>query len=542
MDDPEDIIRQAKRASRMRKAKEKGKETEKEKADDIERDAVQEQGDNYNFADPEVPDFLDGDPWDLYYETVKHEALPRIHFTDSETPISTRTNPSVRFYKNLGYLPPLDESTLELLKELLPEEYGLDMAKITGRINPADMNNFQSGLDGRNVIFDRFPDAYLDHIKSLDPKAPEETSQERGLQIRAWERDLKKVNDDSSEAIFQRTIMMSMIDRHRLINHQEDDIIDFAVEKPWTCPPMPSKLLMSAYQKSLTQPKADLALAFHHRAIFRQRYWGDIPTALKEVVCYEGDKTNRSRIFHFMTIEGKNACKNIHDPIAALQNLNSASQSLHNMYEFFREAGGNHVDIFFEKVRFFSAVSTSSGIQIRIHRACLTTDDIEEPPHEQPVQVPDRLSIGSDYPLQFVFDDFFEASGSSFTRENVVDVFEKIIIGYAMGELRFHLKNAAKAIEDKVFEYRKNHGKLLERSTAYYSHGMVDPYKEQRSLRTRFNRFMHPSEPVHRRPGQSELRSQGREDTQMEDAPDSGSAPVEPMGSQVVPRKRQRTD
>lgn len=272
-------------------------------------------------------------------------------------------------------MPPLDESTLELLEELLPEEYGSGIAKITRRINPADRSNFLSGLSARNVVFERFSDAFVDYVKSLSPEVPEETLQEKEHEARAWELDLRKVSNDSLEAIFQRTILMSMINRHRLIYGQKDAIIDFAVEKPWACPPMPTRQFINADPKSLSQPKADLALAFHHRAIFQERYWDYLPLALRNMVCYEGNETiSQSRIFHFMAIESKSSLKNINDPTGILQNLNSASQSLHNMYEFFREAGEEYVNIFFDKVRFFSAVSTNMGIKIRIHRACLTRD------------------------------------------------------------------------------------------------------------------------------------------------------------------------
>lgn len=267
-----------------------------------------------------MPDFLNGDPWDVYYESIQHRFLPpRIDVTDSETPSSVGIDLWDHFYKSLGYLPHLDESTLELLKELLPEEYGSDIAKITRRINPADRSNFLSGLSARNVVFERFSDAFVDYVKSLSPEVPEETLQEKEHEARAWELDLRKVSNDSLEAIFQRTILMSMINRHRLIYGQRDAIIDFAVEKPWACPPMPTRQFINADPKSLSQPKADLALAFHHRAIFQERYWDYLPLALRNMVCYEGNETiSQSRIFHFMTIESKSSLKNINDPTGIL--------------------------------------------------------------------------------------------------------------------------------------------------------------------------------------------------------------------------------
>lgn len=146
--------------------------------------------------------------------------------------------------------------------------------------------------------------------------------------------------------------------------------------------------------------------------------------------------------------------------------------------------------------------------------------------------------------MQFVFDDFFEATGSEFTRENVVGIFEKIMIGYAMGELRCYLQTAAKVIENKCFEYAKNHGAILERSAADYLHGMIDPQNPQRTLPSRFaSHLAYPSELVHRRLGQLELKPQGLESTEIEDALGSSSPRVEPIvGQVVVPRKRQLTE
>lgn len=52
-------------------------------------------------------------------------------------------------------------------------------------------------------------------------------------------------------------------------------------------------------------------------------------------------------------------------------------------------------------------------------------------------------AILEDYLLQFVYNEFFEVSGSNFTRENVVSVFENIMVGYGIRELWGYLKGAA---------------------------------------------------------------------------------------------------
>lgn len=272
--------------------------------------------------------------------------------------------------------------------------------------------------------------------------------------------------------------MMSMIDRHRFIYERGDNkqpVLDFAVERLWNCPPMPSMVFQDREPKCLTQPKADLAIAFRQYAVFQSKYWQILPNELRDMVCYEGQATGKEvRVFHFLTIETKNSFKTPDDETGLAQSLNNASQSLHNMYEFFREAGDKHVQIFFDKVRVFSAVSTSKGIKIRAHRACLTEDSRPEPEEQgQPDEVPAMCAILEDYPLQFVYDEFFEASGSDFTRENVVSVFENIMVGYGIRELWGHLKGAAQAIEAKCLQYKNNHRKRLWRDLGYYTHGLV---------------------------------------------------------------------
>ncbi|KAJ9133150.1 hypothetical protein NKR23_g10946 [Pleurostoma richardsiae] len=410
---------------------------------------------------------------------------PRTSFYESSETVSSDTNSStsadadslVSFYRYIGYLPPLNASTLELLKQVLSDP---GMGRTGGRINPTDQEHFRVGLGERNVALEPCHDTYLEHVKSLTAKTPEALPENR-RQIRAWTLDLQKTRDDPLESVFQYTIMMAMIDRHRFIYGREEasqPVLDFAVKQIWKCPPMPSRVLFDPQPRGLTQPKADLALAFRQYAIFQRKSWQELPNAMRSLFCYEGQATGReARVFHFMTIEGKNASDTSEYEVALLQNLNNASQSLHNMYELFREAGDEHVRTFFDKVRFFSGVSTSKGIKIRVHRACRTTDDRATEQRGQPDEVPAMYSIVEGYPLQFVFDDFFEASGPDFTREKVVDIFEKIMVGYAIGELWGHLQKAARAVEAKCLEYKKNHGKRLWRGVEDYLH--CDPFTHQ---------------------------------------------------------------
>ncbi|KAF3768502.1 hypothetical protein M406DRAFT_71500 [Cryphonectria parasitica EP155] len=531
-DDPEGILRRRRRALRSAKTED--------------RDVSHHQGDN-NKADPETPELPESDPLGAFYESIRYLSP---HFAESEesdraSSDSADEDPLVSLYKSIGYLPPLDESTLDLLEQVLLDP---SMGKTGGRINPTDQESFRVGLGERNVALEPYHDPYLDHIQSLTSKTPKETQLEKRRHVRAWELDLQKTRNDPLEPVFQRTIMMSMIDRHRLLYDREDatiPILDFSVERIWKCPPMPSRVLFDPQPKCLTQPKADLALAFRQFAIFQRRRWHDLPDAMRSLLCYEGQATGKEvRVLHFMTIEGKNSFKTPDDEVALSQNLNNASQSLHNMYEFFREAGDEHVQIFFEKVRFFSCVSTSKGIKIRVHRACCTQDHQAITLNGQLGEVPPMDSIVEGYPLQFVFDDYFEASGPDFTRDKVVGAFEKIMVGYAIGELLGYLREAAKAVEAKCLTYKQDHGKRLWRDISDYMHGLPVPRNEPTPSLASQASFS--TQATHRRFAGLAMSSQRLDASQPESTQGSGFSLIEPMVGQVTSsfssRKRQRTD
>jgi hypothetical protein len=129
----------------------------------------------------------------------------------------------------------------------------------------------------------------------------------------------------------------------------------------------PSVLVGYTY---LTQPKPDLAVCFRRQALIPDYLWNKMPIATKRLACYENaGEIAETRVFHFFTIEAKKALRSADDTVGKRQGLNNASQALHNMFEFFRDAGQQHEDIFFTNVRFFSVVASTEGLTIRIHRA-----------------------------------------------------------------------------------------------------------------------------------------------------------------------------
>ncbi|RYC64209.1 hypothetical protein CHU98_g1985 [Xylaria longipes] len=90
-----------------------------------------------------------------------------------------------------------------------------------------------------------------------------------------------------------------------------------------------------------------------------------------------------------------------------------ASQ-LHNLYEFFKEAGDEHVDVFFSR-----------------------------------------------------------ADGTEFTRDDVVKTFEHILLGYGIQVLLKCLRDATDAAVEKFQKYFDDHGQPLPRADGYYSHGQM---------------------------------------------------------------------
>ncbi|KAI0864916.1 hypothetical protein F4860DRAFT_510670 [Xylaria cubensis] len=412
------------------------------------------------------------------FETIEeHADSPYNSFENTESDVESSDAgseyPWDAWYRDIGYLPPLDECTIQLLAQITSNP-------ATGRINPTNEDEFQEGLMERNVAFKPFTDPYLHSVKEIKSVASQETQEEKTRHDNTLRLDLEKLIDDPDEPMFQRTIMMAMIDRHRLIYSGGADtqrMIDFAAERLWTCPPMPTRVSMGLQPdgKFLTQPKPDLAIAFRREYLF-PKYWEILPPATREIVCYEGKGATKTiRAFHFMTFEGKSSYKTADDKVALAQSLNNASQSLHNLYEFFNEAGQEHVDVFFSQVRFFSAVLCMGGIKIRIHRACRaegyrggTTQPDDAGHINQPVAL---VPVFPDYPLQFEYDEYFKADSTEFTRDNVMKVLEQIIVGYGVQVLSVCVRNAADAVVKKF----RHHGLLLDRPCGFYSHGQKPP-------------------------------------------------------------------
>lgn len=398
------------------------------------------------------------------------------------------------FYKRIGYLPPLDDAVLRALKCVLPEDMETEAA--TGRISSSNNDKFEKGLAWRNVSLQpdyEDVDPQLQKLQDLKEDPQPASSLEKQVALVTlteyhdllWAEDRQKCKDQTQEAIFQRTMLISMIDRLNLIYGKGEGskrpIFDYAVETPWNCPPMPTKAVDYMQYNSLwlTCPKPDLAVAFvRERLEFPTGFdWDALPPATQRLICYEGDAPEKAvRAFHFLAIEAKRVYKDIDDRHARNQCLNNASQALHNMYELFREAdegeeSQEYTEMFFDKVRFFSIVATPKGMKIRVHRARVLKDV--------------SVGITEDYPLQFTFTDYLDLIGKDFTYHRVAEELSNILYSYGAKVLRDSLQQAIAAVHQKFKAYRRQNLQMIYRDEKHYSHGQVPgPSRKRKNTST----------------------------------------------------------
>ncbi|KAI1291572.1 hypothetical protein F5Y03DRAFT_403193 [Xylaria venustula] len=400
---------------------------------------------------------------------------------------SVEEDPLESWYTNVGYLPRLDETTLDVLEQVLSPDI---MSSIKVELYKT-VGDRTLGLNDRNVrIFSCLPrDPFLAMFDGLKPlresgsgvHLPGLHDEVKKYLVDEWRLDRKKATEDRLEAIFQRTVIMSMLDRYRLIYSPKDGnqpVLDFAVESTWNCPFMPTRALKKIQpdpRRLLSRPKPDIS-----------------DYALR----------GTQRAFHFLMVEAKNVGETSIDTDDQLENLNSASQSLHCLYEFFNEADRQEVECdqpcctsganitttvnrkafsvgedtfvgrFFETVRVFTAVSTGNAITIQVHRACPASTP-PFPGHGG--RPPFQTLILPDYPLQFEYNELIRIKDDDFAREKLVNTFEKIMVDYGIGRLRPLLQDAAQTIAKKFYKWETENGIQYELGMRHYSHGQTGP-------------------------------------------------------------------
>ena len=391
---------------------------------------------------------------------------------EARSPDTVDIDPQEEFNYKWGYLPPLGEEAERIIIAVLENP---ELAKIMVRTGP-DSKGFRPGLEKRNVVISESqdPDPRAEEIggESIEGFL-EETADQQRVYDDLWQLDRDKCKLSSSEALFQRTLMISLIARHSLIYRQNTggiQLLDFVVEEPWNCLPMPTKTVWRvpehlAYDfKFLTQPKPDLAVCFDRNSTLPEDIWTTLPEATQALACFENSDAGLSRIFHFLTVEAKKTIVKIEEPKALYQSLNNASQALHNMFEFFRDAGPQHEEIFFDKVRFFSAVANGEGILIRVHRAIRLS-------HKD-----SRLFVmpnEPNYRLRFVYRKFELISGTDYySRAKILTAFKKIL-KYAIDDLSKWIKDAACDLADKL--ERDPQAFMERRELDFYRYGQPSP-------------------------------------------------------------------
>ena len=370
-----------------------------------------------------------------------------------------------------GYLPALGEEAECVLLAILEDP---TVARIMARIGP-DSGKFREGLEfHRNVKMsgssDRDPRAVEINALNLKDFLPETTAQQR-CHDELWRLDKAKCTGNSSEALFQRTLMISLIARHTLLYPQgigKSQALDFSVEELWQCPPMPTKAVWDGNEGEaffLTQPKPDLSLCFNRASLIPDDMWMAFPDVTRALASFENTDSRASRVFHFLTVEAKKAMTDIDADKAKFQSLNNASQALHNMYEFFSDAGSGHKRAFFDNVRFFSVVANRKGMLVRIHRAL----EIPQDAHPRSLIMPDQPQ----YRLRFEYEEFARLEAvSEYSRERVLNIFKRIL-KYAVEDLGEMIKAAAAALattlmDDSAYAARAN-------DEGFYRHGQPGP-------------------------------------------------------------------
>jgi hypothetical protein len=279
-------------------------------------------------------------------------------------------------------------------------------------------------------------------------------------------------------------------------------------------------------------------VSFRRSSVIPDSLWYNMPKATRRLACYEKvNEIGGTRVFPFFTVEAKKAVISTGDTIGKLQSLNNASQALHNMFEFFRDAGPTHEENFYDKVRFFSVVASTEGLTIRIHRATRDPADGSGPG----LIIWDR----PEYPLIFEHQEFCKFQRDGFDRQPVLEMLERILLGYGANELHSLLKDAAKAIMDKLC--KDVVGIQLRGDDSFYTHGQILKAPKSKTQTPAISRAPSRQNNGPRTASTMEPPSQAPSETYMSvDMPQSGtttptqSHPSLPAQAVNVKRKRGR--
>ncbi|KAI9874696.1 MAG: hypothetical protein M1830_009389 [Pleopsidium flavum] len=240
-----------------------------------------------------------------------------------------------------------------------------------------------------------------------------------------WEVDMSKCAS-SNEAVFQRTIMMTILNRHKL-----DDKLDYICEAIWISERFPCKDCKEKECK-ISKPQPDLAVAFKTTSLLPDDAFTPDLRRLGLLIGHmfpEGEIVSKSeRAFHFFALEVKGKRGTIDNTVAEFQNLNTASQGLYNMYRCLKEA--NDLDTFFKEVRFFSALATTESFSLRVHR---------------PLRLRSSRSNNPEYPIGFGFAQVIRIRGD-YSKSKVLGIMHNILSRYGVERLYPILKRTMRTL------------------------------------------------------------------------------------------------
>ncbi|KAJ2993907.1 hypothetical protein NUW58_g1186 [Xylaria curta] len=269
---------------------------------------------------------------------------------------------------------------------------------------------------------------------------------------RDFNKDLELCKHSANEAVFQRTIMMSILNYHQI-----SDKFDFTCKGQWSLHDN-YYALPSTEENSISTPKPDIAIFFRFDSLVgRGASWKSTPIPDHLKPCMNPDGSIQ-RCFPFIFIEAK---KGFHDLTPALMaNMHSASQALFNIYAWMSEA--RHQDKFFSDVRLFSIAINAKEFALRVHRARVAEEGEG---------------------LEFCYDDI--CGGHAYKRDDVCNLIRNILVGYAETTLLDVLKSSVLAVlqNQRQIQALKRKGEVagldagrpLPKKTTTISNQVVDP-------------------------------------------------------------------
>jgi len=203
------------------------------------------------------------------------------------------------------------------------------------------------------------------------------------------------------------------------VNRQElDEKLELIYEALWISERFPCKDCTPKSCK-LPQAKPDTAVSFKAETLLPSDGFHADWERLKEFKSHifpEGcQEFQDERAFHFFLMEERGSLDN---QKAQFQNLNTASQALYNIYYCMKRT--EDLETFFKEVRVFSAVASTEGLSIRVHR---------------PVKLHHEQCFNKEYPIGFQFDELGRLRGD-YSRAQANSIVYNILHTY--GVLKLH--------------------------------------------------------------------------------------------------------